>query len=163
MKKSNKNLEKARKLADLTFQMKKICSDKEAFLASKYNLTSVEFRCLNYLRGHDYLIVKDLSDMMNLTPSRITRLITSLEDKKLIRRELDDKDRRNVRVYPLEKSKDKIDEMDMANLELHLGILDMVPNSEIDKSLETLEGLNKIFHDWHEKALKGRVPKNLKY
>ncbi len=160
--KSTSSMKKAQKLADITFKLKKICNEKESFFAQQFKLTSMEFRCLKYLKDCDFLIVKDLAYKMNLTPSRVTRLITSLEKKKLVIRELDLDDRRNVRVMLNNKSKEMIEDLDKRHTELHAEVLSSVPAKEVEQMIDSIEKLYHVFEKWADKNLKHADLKNLK-
>jgi len=159
---NTQKMDKAQKLADITFKLKKICNEKESYFAHQFKLTAMEFRCLKYLKDNEYLIVKDLAHNMNLTPSRVTRLITSLEEKKLILRKLDMEDRRNVRVMINPKNKDFVENMDKKHTELHAEILANVPPKKIDQTIEAIQGLYDVFEDWSEKYIKHSGIKNVK-
>lgn len=140
----------AEKLADTMFKFKKICNEKEAYFAHQVGITPVEFRCLRYLEGKEYVIVKDLAKLMNLQPSRITRLISSLEEKKYVRRELDIIDRRNVRIY-LNKNKQKIiDGINKKYVLLHYEILDNLSTDFVGNAVNELEEIYGIFEKWVE-------------
>ncbi len=160
--KNNISMKKAQKLADITFKLKKICNEKESYFAQQFKLTSMEFRCLKYLKDCDFLIVKDLAYKMNLTPSRVTRLITSLENKKLVTRELDLDDRRNVRVMLNKKSKEMVEDLDQKHTELHAEVLSTVPQKEVEQMIDSIEKLYEVFEIWAEKNLKHANLKNLK-
>ena len=159
---TTKKMDKAEELANITFKLKKICNEKESYFAHQFKLTAMEFRCLKYLKDSEYLIVKDLAHNMNLTPSRVTRLITSLEEKKLILRKLDMEDRRNVRVMINPKNKDFVDEMDRKHIELHAEILANMPAKKIDQSIDAIQSLYDVFEEWSEKYLKNSGIKNVK-
>ncbi len=145
---SKEQLAKAGELADLMFKFKKLCNEKEAYFATLFELTPVEFRCVKYLYGRDYIIVKELSELMSLKPSRITRIITSLEEKNYIKRVLDTEDRRNVRVMLNPAKKDKIEEMEKAYTNLHKEILSPLNHNVAKQSVADLEEMYKIFEMW---------------
>ena len=91
-------------MLDLILQLVKICQFKEQYFASLYNLTTVELRCLQYFESHNSISVKELSKSMELTPGRITHILTSLEKKKLVTREINKDDRRGINVYLTKKA-----------------------------------------------------------
>ena len=78
-KKSNAEL-----MANLTCELARTCTNKEHFFASKFNLTPAEFRCLRLFRESSTVPIKQIAIQMNLTPGRITHILTSLEAKKYI-------------------------------------------------------------------------------
>ena len=88
----------AKDISKLTFEMEKVCRTKEVFFCNSINLTPVEFRCLRYLLNANFPQVKELASEMELTPSRITNLLNSLEKKDYIVREISKEDRRIIQV-----------------------------------------------------------------
>lgn len=96
---SDKELEEyAQKISKLTFEMEKVCRTKEVFFCDSINITPVEFRCLRYLLKETFPQVKELASNMDLTPSRVTNLLNSLEKKGYLLREISTKDRRIIQV-----------------------------------------------------------------
>ncbi|MBC8213197.1 MAG: MarR family transcriptional regulator [Candidatus Marinimicrobia bacterium] len=109
----SKHIDNISKLSDLVFNLTMKCEEKEQIIAQQNNLTRTEFRCLRII--FKALTVeklninnKDISDIMKLTPSRLTRIIDGLVNKNYLLREIDKSDRRNIRFsltnYGLEKS-----------------------------------------------------------
>jgi len=88
----------AKNISRLTFEMEKVCRTKEVFFCDTINLTPVEFRCLRYLVRDTFPQLKELASEMDLTPSRVTNLLNSLEKKGYILREISSKDRRIMQV-----------------------------------------------------------------
>lgn len=88
----------ANDISKLTFEMEKVCRTKEVFFCDSINITPVEFRCLRYLLKANFAQLKVLASDMDLTPSRVTSLLNSLEKKGYIIREIDKEDRRIIKV-----------------------------------------------------------------
>ena len=133
--------EMAKKLADLTFNLEKICQEKEQFFASVFDLTAIEFRCLKYIRDNNNLTVKQLADGVGLTASRITYLITSLEKKALITREIDTQDRRNIRICLTDTACPVIKRADTQHVCVHEQILRLIPDANQENIVQSLEML----------------------
>ena len=68
-------------LADLTFSLLTTCQEKESRLAEQYGLTQAEFRCLRSFGTEENLNNKSIAERMNLSPSRLTRIIDRLVKK----------------------------------------------------------------------------------
>jgi len=79
----------ASRLANLTFSLLANCQEKEEHLAELHGLTQSEFRCLRLFGTDESLNNKTIAERMNLSPSRLTRIIDGLVKKKYIRREID--------------------------------------------------------------------------
>lgn len=144
----------AKSLAELTFQLQKICQEKEAFFASQFELTSMEFRCLKYIKDISNLSVKELAWNMNLTPSRITFIITSLEQKNLIEREMDKKDRRNIRLKLKKEAESFVNEIYEKHALLHEDIFGKLASDDRDSILDSLNKMYDSFREWSDNKLK---------
>jgi DNA-binding MarR family transcriptional regulator len=93
------NLEEyAKSIAQLTFEMEKVCRTKEVLFCKSIDLTPIEFRCLRFLINNNFAQVKDLASNMDLTPSRVTTLLNSLEEKNYVKRDISNEDRRIIKV-----------------------------------------------------------------
>lgn len=146
----NRDLNQAQKLAQLSFRLEKICQEKDNFFAHQFNLTATELRCLSYLQERDYFTVKELATQMGLTSSRITHIITSLEKKGYIKRELDVNDRRNIKVMLTEKAHDFTKEVNNQHIKLHQGILTLINPDKREMILESLQELHTAMQHWSE-------------
>ena len=88
----------AEHLANLTFSLLANCQEKEIRLATVHNLTQAEFRCLRLFGTDESVNNKSIAERMNLSPSRLTRIIDGLVEKEYIIREIDPNDRRNMEL-----------------------------------------------------------------
>ena len=84
----------AAQMTDLTAQLFMSCQEREAYFVSLYDIKLAEFRCLRLLLHCGPCPVKELADMMRLTPSRLTRIIDGLLRRKFVLRTEDQADRR---------------------------------------------------------------------
>lgn len=58
-----------------------------------------EIFALLYLKNKgEYILPSDISDEMEISTARVTAILNNLEDKKLIERKIDKKDRRKIQV-----------------------------------------------------------------
>ncbi|MGE5401150.1 MAG: MarR family winged helix-turn-helix transcriptional regulator [Ignavibacteriales bacterium] len=142
------NLEKERKsqvkmLAELTFELARTCYDRELSFAERFDLTPAEFKLLCYFRHTDTMSIKDLVKEMKLTPGRVTHIITSLENKKLISRNINPEDRRGINVFLTSKSVPLIKEFNDSNLRIHSDILSNLENDKLQSVVCTLQNLIK--------------------
>ena len=140
--------EQARLLANLTMQMERFCQIKEHFFASKFNLTPVEFRCLRFINDNIIITTKELSKQMQLTPGRITHLLNSLEDKHLIKRKMDERDRRSTQVSLTREAEKFIDEVVNEYIILHEEILKYMPKSKRITIMNNMKYFFMAFKDW---------------
>jgi len=89
----------AEQLANLTFNLLANCQEKEVRLAEVHSLTQAEFRCLRLFGSDESINNKAIAERMNLSPSRLTRIIDGLVQKEYIIREIDPNDRRLNKAY----------------------------------------------------------------
>ncbi len=73
----------ASRLANLTFSLLANCQEKEVHLAELHGLTQAEFRCLRLFGTDESLNNKTIAERMNLSPSRLTRIIDGLVKKRV--------------------------------------------------------------------------------
>ncbi len=131
----------AEAMADLTCELARTCNDKENYFASLFNLTPAEFKCLRLFSKTNSLTIKTISVLMNLTPGRITHILTSLEKKKFIKRKSDPYDKRNVIVSLTSNSEPFLKNLNANHIKLHediLGNIDENKRTELIKSMRLL-------------------------
>jgi len=76
-------------VAELICELTRNCNIKEEYFASSFNLSPTEVRLLKLFVLSPTYKIKELQSLLNLTPGRITHILTSLEAKKLILRTAD--------------------------------------------------------------------------
>ena len=133
----------AEAMADLTCELAKTCNDKENYFASLFNLTPAEFKCLRLFTKTNSLTIKTISVMMNLTPGRITHILTSLEKKKFVKRKTDPYDKRNVIVTLTANSEPFLKNLTASHIKLHEDILG---NIEASKRSELISSIKLLIH-----------------
>jgi MarR family transcriptional regulator, organic hydroperoxide resistance regulator len=138
----------AEQMAELTFQMEKACQEKEQFFASRFSLTPAEFRCLRYLHSFGSLSTKDLAKLMNLSPGRITHIITALEDKDYINRNFDPSDRRSIKVNLNSHSIELVREINQQHIEMHKQLLTNIPIERSNQILNALKDMIRAIQLW---------------
>ncbi len=140
--------EQADKLAKLTFLLARACEEKEQYFIKLYDLTNAEFRCMRFLHDKNFLSVKDLARQMKLTPGRISHILSSLEEKNYVNREIDKSDRRNIKVKLTRNAKPFISEVIHKHVELHEKVLQQMPEDSREYILEAMEQLYDSLTGW---------------
>jgi len=148
--KKGKN-ENAAKLADLTFQLLANCQEKEARLAENYGLTQSEFRCLRLFNKNDVLNNKQVAERMNLSPSRLTRIIDGLVAKDYIIRQIEPLDRRNMKVELSKRGKVIVQKLNDAYVKIHREILEDINKSQHKPLINAMENLLVALQKWISK------------
>ena len=141
----------AKNIASLTCEMEKVCRAKETLFCESINITSVEFRCLRYLLNKSFAQVKELAHNMDLTPSRVTNLLNSLENNNYIKREISPKDRRIIKILLTQQGKEFAVQTQEKYINFHVKILESVEDKS--KLEDMLNNLN-AFKDTLESFLK---------
>ena len=153
-KKKNGTKSNAELMAHLTCELARTCSSKENFFAAKYDLTPAEFRCLRLFKQSPTISIKQIAIQMNLTPGRITHILTSLEAKKYVIRKVDQKDKRNVIVHLTESSKPFLKVVNDNHIKLHQELLSKLPEDKIEFILESIQDVIKALRTWTDNTKK---------
>jgi len=135
-------------VAELICELTRNCNIKEEYFASSFHLPPTEVRFLKLFSIKPQYTIRELCDLLKLTPGRITHILTSLESKKLISRTLDPKDKRVIVVNLLPKAIPLISNLQQNYHELHNRILQNVKEEEMGKILSSLEILVDVFKKW---------------
>ena len=144
----NKNAEM---LANLTFNLLARCQEKEARLAEQNKLLEAELKCLRIMDLEESINNQDVADRMNLSPSRIIRIIDGLVKKGYILREIDREDRRNMKISLTEKGVNLTNKINNAFVEIHKEILKEIDNSQHESLLITMGNLQSAVEKWLQK------------
>ncbi len=145
--KKGKN-ETASRLADLTFKLLANCQEKEARLAENYGLTQSEFRCLRLFNRDDVLNNKQVAERMNLSPSRLTRIIDGLVAKGYIIRQIEPSDRRNMKVTLSKRGKVITQKLNDAYVKIHQEILEDIERPQHKPLISAMENLLVALQKW---------------
>ena len=142
----------ASRLANLTFSLLANCQEKEVHLAELHGLTQAEFRCLRLFGTDESLNNKTIAERMNLSPSRLTRIIDGLVEKRYIRRQIDSSDRRNMKVNLSKKGKSLVQQLNKAYVDIHEEILMDINPSQHEQLIVAMTHLLEALEKWLEKT-----------
>jgi len=145
----NKNAES---LANLTFVLLANCQEKEARLAEIHNLTQAEFRCLRLFGSDESINNKAIAERMNLSPSRLTRIIDGLVQKEYIIREIDPNDRRNMRVSLSKKGQLLVQQLNKAYIDIHKDILQDIDEEQHQPLITAMTYFLSALEKWIAKS-----------
>ena len=85
-------------MADITSELLDFCLNNQEKIAINLGLTVSEFKTLRLLKKDQMISVGDLAKKMNLSNSRLTRIIDGLFLKSIIRRDIGTHDRRVMEI-----------------------------------------------------------------
>lgn len=131
----------AAEVADLTFKLLWNCQEKEERLAQQFGISVPEFRTLRVFRSDPQLHVKELIERVNLSGSRLSRILESLEEKGFLTRSIDPDDRRGIVVRLTKKGSTMSNNLEKRYVQIHEEILEGIPD-EWHEPL--IRGLNKM-------------------
>ena len=113
-------------------------------LAMELGLTEAEFRCLRLIGSDKGLNNKQVANRMNLSQSRLTRIIDGLVKKGYISREFNRQDSRSLNLTLSRKANLLVKKLDKFNVDLHYKIFNGMNLSQ-QKSL--LIGMDKLYSE----------------
>lgn len=112
--------------------------------AQKYNATMSMGFALLVIDAEDGSPATKIGPMMGLEPRSLTRLLKSLEEKKLIIRETDKLDKRSVRIRLTKEGRNQRENAREAVLRFNEVVREEVGDQKLSVCLEVLEKVNRI-------------------
>ncbi len=141
-------VKKEEEIADLLCELTRLCNIKEEHLASTFNLSPGEFRLLKCFVSKESYTTKELCYLLNLTPGRITHLVSSLEKKNLIKRYVTPIDRRNIIISLSSASRNFINSIYADHVNFHNNVLIKVTEKKKREILSSLKMLVDSLQKW---------------
>lgn len=141
-------IRKEEEIAELLCELTRLCNIKEEHFASSFNLSPGEFRLLKYFASKETYTIKELCVLLNLTPGRITHLVSSLEKKKLIKRNVTPEDRRNILISLSSKTQNFINNIYSDHINFHNNVLISVSDKKKSEILSSLKMMVDSLQNW---------------
>lgn len=138
----------SKRLADLMFRLLTNCTEKEVRHVAKYGVTVAEFRCLKALLVNESVNMNQLAQEMQITNSRMTRIIDNLVDKKLVQRIENEQDRRMNIVTLTPDGQLKAQMMLQSAIAINSEILGRIPNEKHESVIDAIDLLGKAIESW---------------
>lgn len=138
----------AEALADLTFELLEHCQEKRERMAMELGLTVAEFKLLRVFRNEEPQLILDLAGRVDLSNSRLTRILDGLEKKKFIRRAIGPKDRRTMEVTLTAEGKKTLRQLESTYVATHEDIIKLLPDAEAETVLIAMEKLRNAMLAW---------------
>ena len=138
----------AEKMADVTFRLLDQCQEKQERIAKSLGLTVAEFRLLRAFRGDATLSVGDIARRMELSNSRLTRILDGLVEKEVVTREVSCQDRRVILVELSARGQRIQKTLTERYLRTHQEILDLLPEGAVESVIAAMEKLEEAMHEW---------------
>jgi len=115
------------------------CQDRMQYQSDRFKLPDAELRCILFFEGERYLTPKTIATRMNVGKSRITKIISGLEDKQLIQRIKDPEDSRVYLISLTSTGKKKLQKIKLFHDEIHEKILLQVSQDQRKNMLANLD------------------------
>jgi DNA-binding MarR family transcriptional regulator len=131
-------------IATLLQSLQKKCWGKDRILADEFALTVPEFNLLTFFYEEKSQPIKFLTRAMNVTPGRITHIVTALENRGYVRRSLNKSDRRVVLVTLSKKGLEVVGRIEKRVIEFFTGMLSSISVDEQQQLLADLRLLYRI-------------------
>ncbi|MBN2091500.1 MarR family transcriptional regulator [candidate division KSB1 bacterium] len=130
------------------FRLLTNCTEKEVRHVAKYGVTVAEFRCLKALLVNESVNMNQLAQEMQITNSRMTRIIDNLVDKKLVQRIENEQDRRMNIVTLTPDGQLKAQMMLQSAIAINSEILGRIPNEKHESVIDAIDLLGKAIESW---------------
>ena len=135
----------SQEIASILQMLQKDCWRKDKILAKKMGISVPEFNLMTFFRDQNEIMIRDLINYMNLTPGRVTHLVSSLENQKLLKRYLDKKDRRVVIVRLTAKGKNFAKKVQEELRDYFDALLEQISEKEAASLKKNLQLLSDVF------------------
>ena len=150
--KNSPDSSQAEKMADVTFRLLDQCQEKQERVAKSLGLTVAEFKLMRAFRGDSMVSVGELARRMELSNSRLTRILDGLVEKEVVTREVSRQDRRVI-VVELTAHGHKIQSiLSERYVRTHQEILDLLPEGAADLVITAMEKLSEAMNEWSGSA-----------
>ncbi len=142
----------ATQMTDLTTQLFTSCQEREAYFVSLYDIKLAEFRCLRFLLQCEPCPIKELAEMMRLTPGRLTRIIDSLLLRQYVSRTEDRNDRRVKTISLTDTGREMAATMNQHYLAMHQDILTLLPDDSHGQIVHAIDQLLGAMRQWEQQV-----------
>lgn len=115
------------------------CQMRTAYLARQFATSQAEMRALLLFSGERYLTAKSIAAALDVSKSRVTKIIESLIKKGLVQRVPDPADARVKLISLTQEGETRMESIAQVNSELHLNVLTDLEPEERKQVLRSLE------------------------
>lgn len=141
----------AKILAAITFHLLARYEEHNTRLANERGLTESEFKCFRLFGSDKGLSNQKIAARMNLSESRLTRIVDGLVTKGYMSRQSDQKDSRRLNITLSRKGKAFAQKIDKLNGDIHLKILNDIKISQHKPLINVMDNLYSATEKWLKK------------
>lgn len=139
-------------LIETMFSVMKHVDANHGFRLGELTLSRPHIRILFHVaRSREEVAVKDLAEMLCVTPGAVTQLLDGLEEMGLVRREEDTRDRRIIRIKLTEFARGELEALRQSYLASASQMFGVLSDAEIKELLMLLEKVNTHSADVHSR------------
>ncbi|MGB2960712.1 MAG: MarR family transcriptional regulator [Bacteroidota bacterium] len=138
----------AEKMADLTFSLLEQCQVKQERIAETLGLTVSEFKLLRALKRDKAVPAGELAKRVELSSSRLTRILDGMVKKGIVTRVAAEDDRRVIEVSLTEGGQRIQQTLNEKYVQTHQDILGLLPPGGGESVIVALEKLGEAMQEW---------------
>lgn len=138
------------KLVNLIIELKQSCRDTEKSITDKMGITGAEYHCLKIIPVAASLGCSELAESMNLSPSRASRIIDGMVDKKLLERKIAEDDRRRNELNLTEKGRRIKKQIDQELNDCENLLKNNLSEQQIDLASSGIEAILQVLRNGQE-------------
>jgi DNA-binding MarR family transcriptional regulator len=131
-----------RQFQELVNRLYQCCAERMEFQSEKFELPAAELRCLLLFDGERYLTPGGIARRMNVAKSRVSKIVSGLVRRDLVKRTKDPEDSRVTLLSLTAEGRQKLDEISSFMAKVYSEVLSSMPEErrlEIMNSLEALK------------------------
>jgi len=135
-----------KKISECLNHIKGKCQLKDRKIAEQLGISTSELNCLKiFIEGNIKISVKDLAERLNITSGGVTKIVGQLEDRSILRRDMDPEDRRGILVSLTSEGRSLINKLHKITNDYYTSIFSGLSDKEKDSILFGLESLNEAW------------------
>ncbi len=132
------------RVIDYIFLLKKKCTVEEEGIGESVGLSTSEMHCIEAMHPKELVSGIELAKKMGLSPSRGSRIIESLMEKNLLRKEIDSSDRRYCVISLTKKGERVYFHVERSKLQCDKRIIEGMDSEQIQQVKEGLRTLLNV-------------------
>ena len=119
--------------------------------ASRYNLSMAVGQVLLNIDHKDGTPSTKLGPKMGMEPTSLSRILKSMEDNSLIYRQVDEKDKRMVRIFITDEGKEKRELSRKVVLSFNHRVQQQVSKKKLENFFEVMHNIESIIEDQEDR------------
>ncbi len=125
-------------ITSLLNQFLAVCREGELQVARELGISIGELRCLRLFLDEHQHSVKELTNLLRISSSRLSRILERLEEHGMINRTIDPKDRRSIVVMVTPKGSDFARSLNTNLILVHKPDLEGLPTQSLETTVRVL-------------------------